>query len=254
MNNFNALKWLSISFLTLLGILIPLLYIFASTPFETNFNSYNLGELVGQDSWAGNSGYSVIIDSNCLEGKCVFGNNENEIWKTGTNSDNGTWNFYLWLENKAGTYNLIFFYSNSLNMVSALNVYNTTDLKFRDTDNNYHLIKSGIEYEQWIDITCQWTLAVVRSMRCQYKDEPFTDWFEVENYPVGAFSIYLFKDFKLDYISELGYFPGPEILGVDPVSSTEITDLETNLTIDYYNFDWDIYDGFVVNFKDNKIE
>lgn len=44
-----------------------------------------------------------------------------------------------------------------------------------------------------------------------------------------------------------------EIKGISPESETEITDLNTNLTIQYKNFDWDIYAGFVVNFRDLKL-
>lgn len=43
------------------------------------------------------------------------------------------------------------------------------------------------------------------------------------------------------------------IEGFSPASTTEITDLDQNITIKYYNFDWEIYNGFIVSFIDDKL-
>lgn len=43
------------------------------------------------------------------------------------------------------------------------------------------------------------------------------------------------------------------IWGIDPATGTEITDLNTEIEIGYEGFDWEIYEGFMVNFRDNKL-
>lgn len=57
------------------------------------------------------------------------------------------------------------------------------------------------------------------------------------------------------YFDENGFVVYPlKIYGSSPASGTTITDFESpSLSITYQGFDWDIYDGFVVNFRDDVI-
>lgn len=200
MTRFFAFKSFLIIVSVLGGILIPFFYSNAyDTPFIDKFNSYDLGEIVGQGGWSGATGKWEIIDNDCLEERCVSWINEAYLLKAGENQDSGFWVIYAKIPQTSGVNFEItkadFSTASAIAMIDG-------NLKGYSAG-GYQLIKAAVPIDEWFAISFEWKKisGAERQMRYQYNEEGFTDWFVVFNNPVGGLAFRSNVPVKYDYIA-----------------------------------------------------
>jgi len=246
-------NWLSVGFLILLSCLIPV-FVFGGTPFIVDdFEEYANGNLTGQGDWeelaGGYDPLQVNVDKAQSGDKSVRDTN---AWsgniRSRSNVINGTQSFWIYFtNNNAITYGLW------KDAVRKFYIHNETATKIIKISSSGALC--NYTENEWTSFQVEWDGGTGK-IRYNCNFEGWSDW---GNY--GAFGIgdYINKlsiaSYKLNYCDNLAgeFVPELEIIGISPNSGSEITSFDTNLTIEYRYFDWDIYDGFIVNFIDNKI-
>lgn len=260
----NSFKTYLLMFLVFLGIFIPF-FVFGAI-FSDNFNSYNVGDLNGQDSWSCISGSAIITDTRSNSApNGVKTYTETSIRNFNTPSTSGEFSIYFYGIDSENTYILIRNVANTKNFsvsfndtwwgdfVIACNTYvQESNLVFRNVvENVWHKLKIkfggdlGNNFQLSLDDSAYSKLCIYTASGAGNFDE----------FRFTGGTQYMWWDDILDCASV--YCGGtPTIFGISPVSETEITSLTATFEFGYSNFNWDTssgYAGFVVNFRDYKI-
>jgi hypothetical protein len=260
MRFFNSLT-LKISFLAFLGILLPL-FAFAYNTFLTDdFETYDYGTLAGQHDWIVSTTANVVSEETYTGSHAAYvvGGSSNILYKNATSEDegilsfwfypkdnndwgfrgdssiDGQWQFYTKVSNCAANYCDFSYFDGGWQFYNTIHTLTWHFVSIR-----WHIVGSDFKWTFKLD-TGDWQ----DEMNTQYQAAKYIDRIRFER-SAGEF-----------YFDDIGgeITPSfePRIIGLLPASATEITSPETTLTIKYQNFDWNTYDGFIVNFKDNKI-
>ena len=234
------------------------------------FNEYDIGPLRDQGGWS-HYGYGwEVQDDYVFEGakaiKCEITTGEScSGEKTVNQSDTGKMTAMVYIEDQetnkqgmrielyqGGTKKLDF----SIQEVEGeMRVYGET------FDFAYIQIGTITTFGAWFPVEIEWANGSPDSWRFRWEDNDWTEWYEGRTWSyldkVGLSGTMagspargiVFIDTIDKEIVELEMI----IQGLLPESGTEITDLDQNLIVKYQGFDWEIYSGFVVNFRDDKI-
>lgn len=272
-SNFKALYGVVLGVLILLGVLIPL-FVFGNGDFIIDdFESYNLGDLVGQGDWTGNAGYFNVTTALPFAGeKSIKSAWSIQGFKGVTKTPvegkaTGVISVAVYVENcydaEHDTCVMLNLYGDGIPLgASVLTAQGGNPLSFGSTRYNedFILVTPNITKLAWHLIQIDFN-ALAWTYRMKIDSNDWSDYIdlghpeekdfinEIDAFKVTAYwSKYYFDEIGGEYIPELG------IEGLAPDSGTEITDFDDTLTIKYSNFDWDIYDGFIVNFKDDYLD
>lgn len=258
---FNSLllKWAVVGFFILLGALVPLCA-FAdwTAPFTDDFEAYNLVKLTGQGGWVGNN-YCIVVDDQTYSGtKAVMSKygTDGYAYKDFDVSTRGIISFWFldvssggqaWELKEAGG-------ATVFNVKSICNLENCA-LDYFDRTGGYWKTYTNFDFDKWHNLQIRW-FTETETFYYSFNFD-FEGWQEPMSEPyyddVARFKMTFYADNEgLDMILGEAIEPQMEIKGISPDSGTVITNLDTNLTIEYKLFDWEIYDGFIVNFKNNK--
>ncbi len=239
---FYALKSFLIIVLVLGGILTPFFIVKADgVPFTDNFNSYILGNLNGQGDWiVYGTGTVNVVDTNCVEGKCIKSNATQLIPRkigttiTGTGNwviyfyspINGFFGYFLQDSAESGVWNII--QSGSDLVLQGRNGWEGVFTSY--------VIKSNPAIDLWYSITCQWENLGnnLGKARCRYNDESWTDWLSPlsQNLDLKTIEIYLDADEQVDYISGTEFIPPPA--GIEPIiTATDPIECDWNQAVDW---------------------
>jgi hypothetical protein len=266
-------KALFLGFLVLLGIMTPFLGLGAIEPFVDDFETYNYGDLNNQGGWNCSSMYDVVSNPTHTGNKAVKMDYPN--WWNWVMCDKTTWDpepegvstFWFWTDGTSnseptysatqvsirgftggGQYGTLTFFINKEN--------NNLKLQYNVGPPNYTFItlSENLPLNTWHSITMEWSVSQNR-WRLKFDQNDFTDWISAGNLTGGAKGWHIENQQLTFAFDDLGLAPPTElnIKGIAPNSGTTITDLDDEITIQYSGFDWNIYDGFIVNFRDNKI-
>jgi len=267
-----AFKALLGAFLISLGIATPLLT-FGTNIFSDDFEAYSLGNLHNQGLWSiyGTENQFVV---------------QSDLFKTGEKAvydnsyDQSSARKFVGYDNKIseGVISSYFYLTENFESGAYYDIviqgcqagYGCeTDIQVRveKIDNIWKLRTQKLPSPpEWIDLAdlnlLQWYFVSIKfdadSYSVQLDNQSRSEEIpKAEHFGGESRLMMVSQKLKLyfDDISDVeNLVLEPTITGVSPESGTEITDLDTNLTIEYSGFDWDIYDGFVVNFRDSKIE
>lgn len=233
----------------ILGILVlsPGGWIYASTLFEDNFDSYDNGDLTGQGDWVQTDSSWLVQDTVKHGVKAIFcdtgitcGNKKTgeqtptgsiglffRIEKIGDNCSQGWFNFYGDPNGTArfyftwgGTGCKIYFTSDEGQVeIGTIDTYDTwfpVDFEWRDGTHDVRMKWEGKDWTPW---------------RVAYKDWTYIDTIGLRKADLDAW---------IDTIGETATLPPVRVFGVSPASETTITDLETNFTLGWeFLDDWD---------------
>jgi len=263
MNYFIALKWFLISFLVILGITIPFFLVEALTPpFTDDFESYDLGDLNGQGDWTVDGADKVMVVDEKSQGgakSIKFLNTSyaaNRIFDVSTEGIISFWIFAV--DNTSRLRNTITDIGNAGIQVSfgSQESCGAETCSFWYNDNWTWKEYGDFDIGKWYSVQIKW-----------WTEAEIFKWdfnFNFEGWATGGITlsplssnVYQFYsngiNSFLDTISGETTPPELEIKGISPDSGTTITDLDTDLTIEYKEFDWETYDGFFINFRDSKL-
>lgn len=260
--------------LMIFGVLLPSIS-FATEFFTDNFEAYNPTTLSGQGNWDGQGAWAVVNYSIRHTGiQSINGTSHaglyDDLTTTGTPETDGTGSFWFYIpsSNPTGEYRSIQISlqdSGSGGRCGNFGIISWDGTSTWKIFDSYAGILSElgiVSTDQWHLLTFIWhtgtpstfTLSLdggnpTSSINCVSNNV------NVDFYRLSLQNGTTNNNFYIDDIGTETEIPVPtmEIVGVSPESETEITDLNTTLTIGYQNFDWELYNGFVVNFKDNKI-
>lgn len=244
-------RWLSAGFLVLLGVLIPLFVFGASDFVIDDFEGYNLGDLAGQGGWeAGASFPSLQVNADKFQHglqSIKSSVSYTEIQKTTAEEiTNGTQSFWFWSELKVGWKIRLL----EETYPDRIEIYNSTaGIRYALTGE----VICDVPTSEWINFQIEWDCPI-NKVRFNCNFAGWTDWKNSRD--LDYISVFYITTEKANiYFDNLTgeYIPEMEIVGISPESGSEITDFGTNLTIEYRYFDWEIYNGFIVNFIDKKI-
>lgn len=264
----KGFKWLLIFLLIgiiLLGLLFYKINVWAVSPFSDTFEAYNLGDLAGQGNWThlDSSGTYNVIDSISHSGSKSVQGVGGRIDKLGDYVSVGEWTFWYY-KTGTGLVAEILLLGDWENWdIGCGEIWadgGSGDVKIYDMAGGFPQITfDSTPYTQWFQITIQWDFGSML-YRARVNENEWSNWYHIYN----ACSGLGFRGVRLRtsgsggeyYIDDIGEEapPPPErIWGIDPESGTEITTMDATLTIGYEGFDWNEYDGFVINFKDERL-
>lgn len=265
-------NWPFLGLLILLGALIPL-FVFGGFIVD-DFEEHDLGNLTGQGHWEGGTTFQVV-DTKPFTGL-----------QSVHHAQDSSRSIRYYSEDPSGTGSFVFFdwfvagmagaesYSPLVNIVGCKTLAPTScyilggaqiEHNAGQWDFGYRVgaiftpTSEDIGSEEWHFIGVEWDLSVWK-FRVKINSEDWSNWitFDEEDKKeeiseVKSIMVYtkLQELWIDDFVEE--YSPELEIIGIAPDSGTEITDFESNLTIQYKYFDWEVHNGFIVNFKDSKI-
>lgn len=248
--------------LAIVGLVLAVEVLASAFPFSDDFNSYNLGDLNLQNDWATTN--MIVVETDCLEEKCIEASIDTGGGnKTGELVETGVWSFYFrYIGDPTGHNSYISFRKDGDTqfIISPTATANTWQL----TAEGSYILTTDFPENTWGYFKCMWDLSPPdrddRIVNCVFGED--TEFNPANNLVPSSYinqnvnEIYLNNleaDMMIDYIFDIPYVPVLEIWGISPNSGTEITDLDTTLTIGYKGFDWEIYSGFIVDFRDSKI-
>lgn len=254
-----------------------------------DFEDLDLGELNGQGSFSGENGYFSVVSDVVFDGikggkglttaptiktitfdpdDCKVGDiNEDYFLHIYPGLDDAGQGFYIQFFEALGTATVLGFDrfggedGYRLVMSGPINRVDCDTGDWLSSHSTLILINPGIlPYSEWTEIKLiinennsfrvGWSAPGVN-----YDESEWCFWFSNTEIDVFLDSIVYHTKGTFYFDEFYGFYPppGPEIQGYSPESGTEITDLDQSITIKYFNFDWEIYSGFVVNFRDLKI-
>lgn len=252
-----------VGLLIFFGALLPFISFASEPPFTDDFDSYSLGTLNGQGGWSvsGNGNVLIVDDKTYNGAKSIKMLDTVVATKTFTTSTDGIISF--WYNAATGDATIFNLAKDGGENVITLGVGFATALCGETTcPFEFYTIAGGWQkyadfpINTWVNIQVKWF------MDGSDFDYSFNFNFEgwQDNYNLSPHTyVSQFKmrgnnaNARLDTISGEATIPTMEIDGTTPANGTTITDLADTLTIDYKNFDWDEYKGFIVNFKDHRI-
>jgi len=262
-------------FLVVVGILLPLLAL-AVNIFSDDFEAYNLGSIAGQGYWQSGGGENFQVQDVFYHGGVQAisstewpGAVNKKYVGVGNGMAEGIISFWWYPTDVKG---------GSPSMFVALRAYSPAN-GMSDNFANIRVIKSDEIYKlqiqemtvpfNWFDVAEvsleEWHFL---SLKFDFGTETYSIKLDNEarsnDYPTGSYApwnemnvLLIYSTQWKSYIDDISDEEGGplelEIKGISPASGTEITDLDTNLTIEYIGFDWEIYDGFIVNFREDKL-
>jgi len=248
------LNWLAAGLIILLGSLIPLFVFGADDLIVDDFEAYDLGNLTGQGDWVelpgGYDPLQVNTDDAQSGSKSIKGTSD---WtgniRTESGVANGIQSFWFYIL-PPPNHGLAFGFWENTTRKFYLSGLAGADVRIM-LDGSKEICE--VIAEEWINLQIEWD-APTNKVRFNCDLAGWGEWENVTSFDyIEKFSIAFAKESFVDNLTG-EYIPQMEIVGISPGTGTEITDFETNLTIEYRNFDWEIYSGFIVNFKDDKID
>jgi len=230
------------------------------------FNDYETGLLNGQGGWTG-SGWQVQ-DYSVWEGSKAISCEPPDtcnVSKTGNQSDTGHFVFMVYISSSGNPQNgakIEVYQGTSKKNDFRIGEYVEGEMRVYGYAPGFAQMGVITTFDEWFPVEFEWENGAPDKWRYRWEDNEWTEWYSstiawsyLDKVSVGSTKTgnvnngYVFVDTIDKEIIELEM----SIQGLSPESATEITDLNENITIKYLGFDWEIYDGFIVNFKDDKI-
>jgi len=252
--------------LVIVGIFSIVNYSWASgNPFSDTFETYNLGDLAGQGSWThlDSSGVYNVVDSISHSGSKSVQGVSGRIDRLGDYISVGEWTFWYYKTGTGLSAEILLLGDWEVWDIGCGEIWvddGAGNVKIYDMAGGWPIITfDSTPYIEWFQLTIQWDFGSML-YRARINENEWSNWYHIYDAcsNLGFRGLRLRTDgsggqYYIDDIGEEAPPPPERIWATDPESGSEITDLNTELTINYEGFDWDEYDGFVVNFKDYKI-
>lgn len=254
----------TLRFIALIGLTAGFLMIsnlcYGATLFEDNFNTYNHdSDLNGQGSWDCSPATAYVENDEVYEGAYAVKNHyDNSCWKWGTSQTDGQITifymtpdvasgieFYLY---ESGVYKEsirvntvvqgdVGYYNSGWQTLAdnPIGVWNFIVVEWRTSDDKFQITLNDTYSSGWVSEGASWS--AIDSLRILNGGG---------NYPPYGGTSYF------DTIQETPEIPSI-ISVVSPANHSTITDLETNLVVDWSNINHEIYPYIWLSFIDTKI-
>lgn len=272
---FLSLKWLVVIVLILFGMLIPFLAFGEQEGlFYDTFDDYNLGVLNEQGGWTGSTAFQVVDDITQDGPQSAYITNSSSCYSirkdgaigktTGIQSSyfyfDGTMSgitIHTWIYltpeiPPGGNFGYCGFKYNSGTLKWEFSYYlpDPPSLVVIDDDvsvDTWHSVQMEFDSNNW-------------EFRVKLDSNAWSDWIDFAYVPPEERTDMLgqrilVQGMKLWWDTMGGEISAePYIEGTLPESGSTITDLDDEITINFYNIDPEIYQGLLVGFKDDKLE
>lgn len=254
-------KALILGSLVILGSLIPL-FCFGATILEENFENYELGELAGKGNWlkwGTSTGVLYVENTEVFEGiKAVKFSATTTTppayyYKIGNLIASGTQIVYFKIHDIYNVNEIIFSENWGAQFLVIFNHPTSPGTIQFFTGSLYYYISTYVP-DEWFSFQTQWRDSD-KKVRFRMNEENWTDWWSVPSpWDLGLNRIDFYFDWLpesegvvMDYIAEI---PKLTFSGKTPPDETEITNINTDFTFSWTNFNPEIWKGVIVSFRE----
>jgi hypothetical protein len=249
-----------IAFVSVFSVLLGQQYAFAIiTPLiNENFDSYNLGTINGQNGWATAGAPTQVVNTQSQTApQSIYGVGV-DCSKTfsGWNAEDYI-SFYFYMATGTNAKQMFLFDdAGSAHNLILLRVYcaGSGDCSLQHDQNNdgsWTDIKTAIPRNTWHNLIVHYS-KTTSTFNVKYDTDAYTtDNFPFFNNNLIA-KIHLLNNYS--YVDTITSSVPPAYITISsPTSGTEITATSDTLSVNYYGVDPDLYNGILLNFRDDKL-